>query len=403
MSKSLIQLKLFVSITKELEHLRKLIGEVIDDANRYLESSCNVTIRVIDWRIDIVPGVNIDPQQVINAQTGDYDIYLGILGTRFGTSTKRAGSGLEEEFNIAYKRYHRDQTSIRLLFYFYNAFDGNIMNVDLDQLKRVQEFRKLLGSEKGVLFNDFNSPEEFMKYFRNHIIQLVSQQWDGSAWKPVPGLEANFSTEVDTILEPDSSEEEPDDEEPGILDLRVKLDESFELAMSSIRQIIDLMSEGSKVDIQWQVEAQKATTGKFKPKKAQELVNSKADDFGKRARKLRSLTLSFNEASDDFFDLLGQMIQFQLSSGISTTEEMKNGVLKISNIGSVVKKASESYNGVISSLSSLPEPTRNFKIQKRNLISQIEKLRAALGSWLDRSSALHSRFVSENDSAHDNK
>ena len=41
-----------------------------------------------------------DPQQIINSQVSDeYDIFIGILWTRFGTPTERAGSGTEEEFS----------------------------------------------------------------------------------------------------------------------------------------------------------------------------------------------------------------------------------------------------------------------------------------------------------------
>lgn len=212
---------------------------------------------------------------------------------------------------------------------------------------------------------------------------------------------ANLAEDIAAALKLDDEEpykKEPYDDEPGILDLRVQLDEAFELAMSSIRQIISFMADGENADRQWHSEAQKATAVKIKPKQAQKLVNSKADDFGKRARKLRRLRTNFDAASSDYFNKLEKMIQFQLSSGISTTDEMKNGVLKISEVDIVVRKAQEQYRRVLSAIYNLPEPTRALKIQKRNLISEIEKLNVVIGSWLDGTAALRSRFVDKNDS-----
>ncbi|PYL26201.1 MAG: hypothetical protein DMF37_02915 [Verrucomicrobia bacterium] len=42
-----------------------------------------------------------DAQDVINHQLAEYDIFLGIMSCRFGSPTKRAHSGTEEEFNRA--------------------------------------------------------------------------------------------------------------------------------------------------------------------------------------------------------------------------------------------------------------------------------------------------------------
>ena len=44
-------------------------------------------------------GLGIDAQDVINRQLGEYDIFLGIMNTRFGSPTHRADSGTEEEFD----------------------------------------------------------------------------------------------------------------------------------------------------------------------------------------------------------------------------------------------------------------------------------------------------------------
>src|SRR5262245_58546295 len=102
MAKNVARLKLFVSMTSELEAERRVIQEVIDGVNRVVEEAYGVTIKVVDWRRDVAPGIGSDPQEVINRQIADADLYVGALGTRFGTPTPRAGSGTEDEFNAAY-------------------------------------------------------------------------------------------------------------------------------------------------------------------------------------------------------------------------------------------------------------------------------------------------------------
>jgi hypothetical protein len=117
---------------------RVLCSSLVSDVNAVVEDAYGVTLRLIDWRRDVVPGIGTDPQQVINLQTSTCEIYLGLLGTRFGTPTPRAGSGTEDEFNVAYERFRSDPTSVRILLYFRLGLLGNVLDIDPDQLKKVQ-------------------------------------------------------------------------------------------------------------------------------------------------------------------------------------------------------------------------------------------------------------------------
>lgn len=82
MPKPLTRLKMLISCTSELQAERSLVEKVVSDVNRTIEDTFGVTTRVVDWRRDIVPGAGTDPQQVINAQTSDCEIYLGTLGNK---------------------------------------------------------------------------------------------------------------------------------------------------------------------------------------------------------------------------------------------------------------------------------------------------------------------------------
>ena len=162
MSRKLTQLTIFVS-----GRLRDRCGEVLNPVDRRgsqqdLREDARITLRVLSWPDDVRPGVNADPQAEINRQIGfGYDIYVGLLGSRFGTPTPRSGSGTEEEFERALATFQRDSRLVRLLFYFKRA-SQDPFSVDVEQLGKVNHFREALGP-RGVLYHDFQDTNEFVQ------------------------------------------------------------------------------------------------------------------------------------------------------------------------------------------------------------------------------------------------
>src|ERR1700676_3423515 len=119
MAKHLTSLTIFISGSSETEAEKAALRTVLADLSDVLEKTHGITLRLIGWPDSIRPGVAADPQSVINQQVNDqYDVYVGVLGSRFGQSTPRAGSGTEEEFRQALVRFRSDTTAVRVLFYF---------------------------------------------------------------------------------------------------------------------------------------------------------------------------------------------------------------------------------------------------------------------------------------------
>jgi hypothetical protein len=116
MPRELTQLAVFVSGTSETDAERAAVRPVVAKLNNLLEKTHGVTFRVLSWPDDFRPGVNTDTQAELNRQLGSaYDIYVGMLGSRFGTPTPRAGSGTEEEFETALAKFKRDPRSVRIV------------------------------------------------------------------------------------------------------------------------------------------------------------------------------------------------------------------------------------------------------------------------------------------------
>jgi hypothetical protein len=133
-------IRVFVSSPGDCEAERLVLDEVVGRINRTQGMITPVRLELFKWKENVVPQIGDGPQPVIDRQTPPYDIYLGIMGTRFGTPTGRFGSGTEKEFFDALKRY-RQHKRPWILFYF-NESAVSPGSIDPDQIKRVLDFRK---------------------------------------------------------------------------------------------------------------------------------------------------------------------------------------------------------------------------------------------------------------------
>ena len=97
--------KLFLASPSDVKEERLIVENVINDFNNTYSSQLNARIELCSWEKSSYPSVGEYPQAVINSQIGDeYDIFLGILWTRFGSKTLNYESGTEEEFYRALER-----------------------------------------------------------------------------------------------------------------------------------------------------------------------------------------------------------------------------------------------------------------------------------------------------------
>lgn len=185
MPKSLTQLTVFVSGPADTDAEKSALRRVIEELSRRLERTHGVTLRTVGWPDDVRPGVNSDAQAEINRQIGTgYDIYVGVIGPRFGTPTPRAGSGTAEELELAVNNFRANPRGLRVLLYFKRT-PGDPFAMDLEQLAKVKAFREALPA-RGVLYRDFNDAAEFVKLADEHIHGLIVDEWRDGEWANIP-------------------------------------------------------------------------------------------------------------------------------------------------------------------------------------------------------------------------
>jgi hypothetical protein len=110
------------------------------------------------------------PQEVINGQIGEYDIFVGIMWKRFGTPTGMAQSGTEEEFRLAYDAWQQSK-SPSILFYFCQEPFMPSCAGEAEQCRDVLSFRDEL-EKKGLIWK-YDTHDTFSDTIRPHLTRML--------------------------------------------------------------------------------------------------------------------------------------------------------------------------------------------------------------------------------------
>jgi len=157
--------RIFLASPGDVSTEREALPKVVDEVNITVGSLADCTLEAVRWETHAVPDAG-RPQQVINEQIPYYDVFVGIMWRRFGTPSRVAGSGTEEEFRIAYRRWEENPELV-LMFYFCEApFYPKTID-ELKQMRRVLLFRKDI--EGKALTWRYEDHEAFEPIIRKHL------------------------------------------------------------------------------------------------------------------------------------------------------------------------------------------------------------------------------------------
>jgi hypothetical protein len=175
--------RVFVASPGDMVNERQILADVIEEVNFIWPETFGVRLELIRWETHAMPGIGEDGQDVINEQIGDdYDIFIGILGVRFGTPTHRAESGTQEEFQRAFARFKADPSSVRIMMYF-SEVPVNPRQIDVEQLRKVNEFQIEIQND-GVLTYSFDSSSRLAMLLRLHLTRQINAWRDGKWGAP---------------------------------------------------------------------------------------------------------------------------------------------------------------------------------------------------------------------------
>ncbi|SDY16185.1 DUF4062 domain-containing protein [Acinetobacter kyonggiensis] len=172
MIKSIQNIRVFLSSPSDVQIERSKVFKIADELNKNMSQVLGRRLEIVGWE-EVVPSISRYAQNVINEQIGEYDIFLGILSIRFGTPTPNAGSGTEEEFNLAYDRYKQGKLADICFFFKTDGFTVN--DIDIDQFTLVKEFKRKI-SEIGCYRSEIKG-DDFDNNIRN-LLTTILIDWD---------------------------------------------------------------------------------------------------------------------------------------------------------------------------------------------------------------------------------
>lgn len=188
-------LQVFVASPSDVSHERELLDGVVSELNAIWSRTTGINMELLRWETHVRPAFGSDPQAVINQQIGDdYDVFIGILWSRFGTPTPRALSGTQEEFDRAVAR-KKGPNPPEVMIYFKDA-PLSPSKIDSAQLALVHHFKASISGLGGV-YSVFEDDADFQVSLRSHL-SAIAQGFRKSA--PTHVAVTPEASEVDSAI-----------------------------------------------------------------------------------------------------------------------------------------------------------------------------------------------------------
>ena len=375
MPTDLTEIKVLVSSPGDVVQERELIENVIDEINKTLGERENISLRHLKYESDTHPAFGESAQAEINRQIGDYDIFLGIMWGRFGTKTDNAGSGTEEEFNIAMKRKASGDL-IELMFYFKNEPIAP-SKIDTTQLQKVQDFREKMATEHRGYYREFITADEFQSQARIHLNRVVNQWLNNNSSNPVTNKhdELELEQEIDTnapLANLNAVLDSPEELDEGIFELAEEGTEALNKVTSSLVNMTDCANLLSDRFAKRTEEANSVTAGDDSAGK--KVINSSAEDLDEFVQNMAAEILEHQKNYDTFTDSFSKLALIASEDLQQNKADLQKGIDSISYYRNSMDVAQVSISDFRGTLFRLPRLTGRFNRSKRKATAVTDDL-----------------------------
>jgi hypothetical protein len=180
--------KAFIASPSDTNTERLLCDKIFDEINSGLGEIYKFRLESLKWEKDVRPSIkDIDGQSMIFEQIGEgFEIFIGIMNKKFGSPTPKAGSGTEEEFNEAFKRF-KEKQDLEILFYFNEEPPKSMKDISASELLKIEEFRKKL-RPKGI-YGFYDGASDFEEKLRKHLTKFFIEQYKKKEGTPLNALQ----------------------------------------------------------------------------------------------------------------------------------------------------------------------------------------------------------------------
>ena len=363
-------LSIFLASPGDVADERSRLADTIFEWNKTWARNLGVRLEVIRWEDDAYPGVGMDAQDVINQQLPQhYDLFVGIMWSRFGTPTARAGSGTAEEFDRALEMNRSGSGNPNIFFYFKDT-PIPPSKIDTDQLMKLQSFKQRLKTE-GVLHWEFADIDQFEKLVILHITKHV-QWWRNN--QPIAAAVitgSSDSVKIDQSIKTALGVVTYDDD--GLLDLIETFEERIADAINIMTRLSDAQNEltsktsrGSAELLALQTAPEVATA-----KQIRRLIAKVADEMIQFTARTEAEIPLFRAAMNSSMAALTKAVTLSDEFDSEQTQNARTAALTL--LGSI-PAARESMICFKCSTVALPRITKELNQAKRRQVSAVDSL-----------------------------
>jgi len=156
-----------------MERERQICEQAVIDYSKYLPTD-HIGYEVTYFK-KVASEFGRPPQDIINEDWKGFDLYIGIMGNRFGTPTQNWDSGTEEEFRIALSQHEKNSNvSVSLLFSNAEIAITGMTNEQIKQFLAVRAFKENISS-LGV-YQTFSNDRELLNNVNQILKKHASEQ-----------------------------------------------------------------------------------------------------------------------------------------------------------------------------------------------------------------------------------
>jgi|GEM_PF-2527543 len=359
-------LSIFVSSPGDVSVDREKILSAISAWNQRNGERQSLFFNALTWEKMVAPDRSGSGQEVIDQQIGNaYDIYLGIMWSRFGSPTKNASSGTADEFNQALERHDAgDPVTISFLF---NKSPISQDILDGVQFQKVQEFKSLI-ADKGCLYREYSDDMSLIESI-NLILDRAMHEFksrdDNSSTNAVP----DSSHE---LADPSSASDPP--EELGVLDISEAIEEDTNRFAKLMGDWTSRLEGSGKVAENATDELRSISRfGEIEPKAMRQIVGTVASSVENVANWGDSNQDELDEIIERLSELFSDLIT--VSSDFSVSEEdvavaIDGGV----NLVNTIRSANESLRELAQIVLSMPRMSKEMIKANKHLASVIDRM-----------------------------
>lgn len=172
----MIEIKVFISCPSRDTILENLLSELLskaDDLNKYYEPQ-GFRVKPLYWEQPFFVGSEKGktPQQLIDEKVGDYDLYFGIMGSRYGGEQQdNYISPTEYEFNDALARNANSNQHKYPRIVCFSFLEVNEEDCDEGQFEKIMEFRNR--AWKTGISKVYQNNNEIVRLFESKLKECI--------------------------------------------------------------------------------------------------------------------------------------------------------------------------------------------------------------------------------------